>query len=215
MYNQAGMWEQAHKVGTGAAVCVFCVRLIGSAVCVFCVCLIGLAVCVFCVRLIGLAVCDFCVRLIGLAVFLFVCACLIGMAVCVFCVCLIGSAVFVFCVCLIKSTVYVFCVCPIKSAVSVFCVCPIGSAVYFPLDLLCMSHWISCVCPMLQGRSGSASLTKLAVLLVKSKMGGARGAVFWLCCLLDRWFPRLMMCALSPAGSGRVCAVCWTDGSHA
>ena len=49
MYNQAGMWEQAHKVGTGAAVCDFCVRLIGSAVCVFCVCLIGSAVCVFCV----------------------------------------------------------------------------------------------------------------------------------------------------------------------
>ena len=33
-----------------------------------------------------------------------------------------------------------------------------------------------------------------------------------LCCLLDRW---LMLFVLSPAGSGCVCAVCWTDGSHA
>ena len=56
MYNQAGMWEQAHKVGIGVAVCVFCVCPIGSAACVFCVCLIGSAMDVFCVCPIGSAV---------------------------------------------------------------------------------------------------------------------------------------------------------------
>ena len=45
------------------------------------------------------------------------------------------------------------------------------SSVYVPLDQLCMSRWISCVCPMLLGRCGSASLTKLAVLLQKSMLG--------------------------------------------